>query len=236
MAKNPSTRLYWNDVKTDEQLALCSMSAQGLWWRMMAIMANAGGYLKIDGKPVAICLLARLTGQDRRNTGRWVANLEKHGIFSRDEEGTIFCRRMVRAHRMRPKSAPKTPREHEAQPGLFDQKPCMTLTQDSESEDIYIHVADSDSRVDEPVVEPAGPRDRPPKLSRYDLLVAITREAALKCERERLRSEAEAIRREGRCGGTDPPGERLWRRPATVEPQRAGMDRSGQACTAGCPP
>jgi hypothetical protein len=98
MARNPATVWYWNDSENNKQLTTCSMAAQGLWQRMLAIMAAATpqGYLKLGNDPCSISDLAIATGQHRRSISGWVRELEKKGVFSRAEDGTIFCRRMVR--------------------------------------------------------------------------------------------------------------------------------------------
>lgn len=96
MAKNPSTIWYWNDWLVDPCVRACSMAAQGMWMQMLAIAAAADGEVRIGDKPCSMCDLATLTGQDKRSVSRWVRELEKRGVFSRDEDGTIFCRRMRR--------------------------------------------------------------------------------------------------------------------------------------------
>ena len=67
-----------------------------MWMQMLAIAAAADGEVRIGDKPCSMCDLATLTGQDKRSVSRWVRELEKRGVFSRDEDGTIFCRRMRR--------------------------------------------------------------------------------------------------------------------------------------------
>jgi hypothetical protein len=96
MAKNPSTVFYWVDWTSDPAVRSCSMAARGMWMEMLALAAAAGGYVKVGGQSCSISRLAEITGQDRRSVGRWIDELERKGVFSRTEDGTIFCRRMVR--------------------------------------------------------------------------------------------------------------------------------------------
>lgn len=232
MAKNPSTRWFWNDWRLDRGVRACSIAARGVWIDLLAICAENAGYLLIDGRTPSISALAREISVERRQLSRLLVELEGNGVFSRTTEGVIFSRRMVRengkkcAHHKAQKNATGTNFKH--LDSFDNSEKTRTRARVPQTprlkEDIYIHVREDGARAhtggdDEPTGE---------RLSRYDLLVAITRDAALKCERERLRREAEAIGRENRCGGTDPLGEQLWRRSATVEPQRAGMDRGGQ--------
>jgi hypothetical protein len=96
MAKNPSTRWYFNDWRLDKELQSCSDAAQGFWAWLLCFCAEEGGYLRIGGKAPTIAELAYLRGRDKRTITRQLAELEKAGVFSRTEDGTIFNRRMVR--------------------------------------------------------------------------------------------------------------------------------------------
>jgi hypothetical protein len=148
MAKNPSTRWYFNDWITEPGLRLCSAAARGLWMDMLCVAAAATreGYVEVDGKPCGVTELARISNSSRSNVRRWLAELEGHGVFSRTGEGTIYNRRMVRGVHGNGRKPPKsTAREQDRkQPELFDnpaQKPakpnasldsgCCAASQDS---------------------------------------------------------------------------------------------------------
>ncbi|HSR77783.1 MAG TPA: hypothetical protein VLN57_14475 [Xanthobacteraceae bacterium] len=131
MAKNPSTHWYFNDWVTDLAVRKCGMAARGFWMEMLAVAAAATprGYVKDGDKPCSICDLARITGQRKQDISRWVRELEKNGVFSRTEDGTMFCRRMVREAEMRRKASHRRkvtppgvahPQRETKQPGLFD--------------------------------------------------------------------------------------------------------------------
>jgi hypothetical protein len=125
MAKNPSTRWYFNDWMTDLGVRQCSAAARGLWMEMLCLAAAADpvGHVLVGGQPATACSLAKHTGWDKRNVGRWLAELERNGVFSRSENGTIYNRRMVR-ERVSPKrkATPKgTPQEQSSkQVELFE--------------------------------------------------------------------------------------------------------------------
>jgi hypothetical protein len=104
---NPRSDFYWNDWVVDPAVRSCSMAARGFWMELLAIAAAAGGYVRINGKPCSTCKLAALTGQDKRSVSKWVRELERNGVFSRTEDGTIFCRRMVREAAKRRQSRKK---------------------------------------------------------------------------------------------------------------------------------
>jgi hypothetical protein len=99
MAKNPSTRWFFNDWMGDLGLRRCSLAARGLWADMLALCANAKryGYLETDdGKRLSIAELARQVGAARGTVDRLLHELEGNNVFSRDDDGVIFNRRMVR--------------------------------------------------------------------------------------------------------------------------------------------
>jgi hypothetical protein len=99
MATNPSTRFYWKDWMNEAGLRLCSAAARGLWMDMLCIAAAATrkGYVEVESKACTVADLAKLANSPASSVRRWLAELEAHGVFSRDEDGTIFNRRMRRA-------------------------------------------------------------------------------------------------------------------------------------------
>jgi hypothetical protein len=99
------TRWFWPDWLSDTGVRACSAAARGVWMDMLCMMAEAGkegayGYLVKNGAPVAPKALSENTRVDPKTLRQLVAELEKNGVFSRDEEGRIYCRRMVREHRI----------------------------------------------------------------------------------------------------------------------------------------
>jgi hypothetical protein len=99
MAKNPSTRWYFNDWWSDLGLRACSVPARGLWIDMLTIAAiepRPGYLVDGDGRSLSIPQLARMVGAPVSSVRRWLAELERHRVFSRDPDGVIFNRRMAR--------------------------------------------------------------------------------------------------------------------------------------------
>ena len=129
MNKRPSFQFYPNDYLNDPQLQLCSMPAQGLWVYMMCLMHHCEPYghlifkqlnhrvetkLKrsrneVDSKlirsRVEVETLSHLCRLQIRHTKLYLNELENHGVFSRNEEGVIFSRRMVKDEETRMKRA-----------------------------------------------------------------------------------------------------------------------------------
>lgn len=70
---------------------------------MISIMhqGNPYGHLTVSNKPMSTDALARIVGATPEETGRLLTELEEVGIFSRTDEGVIYCRRMIRDNRNR---------------------------------------------------------------------------------------------------------------------------------------
>lgn len=99
MAKSlPWMKFYPSDWRADPALRMVGLSARGLWMEMLCIMseANPRGSLLINGKPVNSKQLASLVGSTQREVEASLRELEDVEVFSRDDDGTIYSRRMKR--------------------------------------------------------------------------------------------------------------------------------------------
>jgi hypothetical protein len=100
MKKMPWTKFVWKDWAGDPALRCCSMAAQGLWMRLLAI-AHEGdppGHVTINGLPATEKQIAAIAGFPIKQVKPWLSELEREGVFSLTEEGVIYSRRMVRDH------------------------------------------------------------------------------------------------------------------------------------------
>jgi hypothetical protein len=94
----PWSQYYWADWLNEPTLRLCGYAARGLWADMLALMyqSDEPGRLMINGKAMTPDQLAHLRGGTTDEVKSLLAELEGAGVFSRDEGGVIFSRRMVR--------------------------------------------------------------------------------------------------------------------------------------------
>lgn len=101
--KRPAFQFYPADWRKDPALSACSLSARGLWIELMCIAheASAYGVLSINGKPMAPAQIARMVGESPAAVVKLIAELEDAGVFSRDAQGCIYSRRMVKDERVR---------------------------------------------------------------------------------------------------------------------------------------
>jgi hypothetical protein len=102
--RRPAFQFYWRDHLADTALASCSLAAQGLWWRMLSLMADGTpyGHLRTRaGKGILPPILSRLVGASMPEVEGLLDELGEAGVFSRTEDGTIYSRRMVRDEEIR---------------------------------------------------------------------------------------------------------------------------------------
>jgi hypothetical protein len=94
----PATLWFWKDWESDVALKDCSLAAQGLWMRMLCIAAqhDPTGYVSIGSVGLSAERIARIVGAGVQETERLIGELSLNGVFSRDRNGTIYNRRMVR--------------------------------------------------------------------------------------------------------------------------------------------
>ena len=93
---DPWLKFYPSDWRSDPMLRMCSIEARGLWMEMLCLMHEAGGYLRVNGTALDVHQLARLAAIEQRKCSRLVAELQKNGVFSVDENGQIFSRRILK--------------------------------------------------------------------------------------------------------------------------------------------
>ena len=101
--KRPSFQFYPSDWRADSSLQICSLKARGLWVEILCLMHEIGqregaryGFLELEGKRLGGGHLARLVGIEEKQVCVLLDELQEAGVFSRDENGVIYSRRLVR--------------------------------------------------------------------------------------------------------------------------------------------
>ena len=89
---------YPADWRQEPTLRVCSRAARSLWQDMLGLMHEAEpyGYLTFAGKPMTVKQLAAILGDREKDIEKWLAELSEAGVYSVDERGCIYSRRMVR--------------------------------------------------------------------------------------------------------------------------------------------
>lgn len=96
--KRPAFQFYPADWRRDAALQSCSIAARGMWIELMCVMHDCEPYgvLSINGKPMTASQVARLVGESEKLVDKLIGELEAAGVCSRDAEGRLFSRRMVK--------------------------------------------------------------------------------------------------------------------------------------------
>jgi hypothetical protein len=127
------SKFWWQDWETDHALRCCSLTAQGLWMRLLCLAHKGSpyGHVTIAGKPATNKQLALLCGVGKTLIGTLIGELEAHGVFSRTAEGVIFSRRMVRDEKTSEKGreyiAKRWNNERNDEPNKRNSEPCAKL-------------------------------------------------------------------------------------------------------------
>lgn len=94
----PWLKWYPADWRADPRLRMCSLAARGLWIELIGFMHEAEryGFLLVAGTSPTIEELVVLVGAPAPLIRKALAELQERDVFSRDGDGVIFSRRMVR--------------------------------------------------------------------------------------------------------------------------------------------
>lgn len=100
MGKSPGFWFFTGDWLKDSELRFCSIFARGLLVDLLCLMfeAKQRGYLsKPDGTPRSNeDIVDAVSGSDRAEKLKALAELESSGVLSRSEKGVLFSRRLAR--------------------------------------------------------------------------------------------------------------------------------------------
>lgn len=99
MAEFPWMKFYPGDWLGDQGVRFVSPAARGLWIDLICLMHRSplmGRLLSPLGRPLNISQIARATATDESEASNLISELEDAKVFSRDADGTIVCRRMIK--------------------------------------------------------------------------------------------------------------------------------------------
>lgn len=96
--ERPWMKFYPADWRADPMLRVCSIGARGLWIELLSLCHESEryGHLLVNGKQPTDRQIAALAGVDMSELPGLLAELEEQGVFSRDRNGAIYSRRMIR--------------------------------------------------------------------------------------------------------------------------------------------
>jgi hypothetical protein len=94
----PWFKFYPVDWRAEPSLRMVSLEARGFWIECLCIMHEADpyGHLLVRGVPVETPQLAAIVGAPEQVVRSCLHELEEAGVLSRNRDGVVVCRRMVR--------------------------------------------------------------------------------------------------------------------------------------------
>lgn len=113
--KLPYIQFFPGDWLRDN-VAGCTLGAQGLWLRMIILAHDSDryGYLSQNGSPIPPGSIARRCGCTPEQYETLLAELLAAGVPSRTPEGFIYSRRMVTDHKSRESNAIRQKRHYDS--------------------------------------------------------------------------------------------------------------------------
>ena len=98
MTEHRWSKFWWQDYEADDALRLCSLAAQGLWMRMLCAMHRGApyGHLAINGTTPSNRQMSIMLSATEKEVAKLVPELGAAGVLSRNDDGLIYSRRMVR--------------------------------------------------------------------------------------------------------------------------------------------
>lgn len=99
----PAMPFYFGDWRKAPEIRALDLDVRMIWFEMLGFMWESGerGYLTINGKPVITKVLTNILGVTPDVMERAMQQLEEFDVFSRREDGAIYCRRMVKDEEIR---------------------------------------------------------------------------------------------------------------------------------------
>lgn len=91
-------KFYPADWRAEPSLRMVSLEARGLWIECLCLMHEAEpyGHLIVRGTPLEVPVLAAIVGVSEQQVRACLHELEEAGALTRNKDGIVLCRRMVR--------------------------------------------------------------------------------------------------------------------------------------------
>jgi hypothetical protein len=103
MSKLPAFQFYPADWRKDPGVQSLGYFERGVWFEILCLMheSQQRGKLLLNGRPMPDEALARLLGLDKQLLTKTLTTLLDYGVASRDEQGALISRRMVKDEELR---------------------------------------------------------------------------------------------------------------------------------------
>jgi hypothetical protein len=181
----PWIKFWTRDYLGDARLSSCSLAAQGLWLRIVCLMAQQvePGILYDTDGPWSDEDIFRAVGVHDSSAKSLLAQLESRGAFSRTAKGALLNRRLVREAHVRAAGMERTERWRERQHNARDAIGDGGVTTPPEAR----------GQITPPLTPPQAGGDAPPVCEQVHLNIAGTTIVVTKPKRLRLMTKRESM-------------------------------------------
>jgi hypothetical protein len=99
----PAMPFYLGDWRKAPEVRALDLDVRMIWFEMIGLMweSTERGYLTLNNKPVSSSVITRMLGVDITQFERAIRQMEEFNVFSKREDGAIYCRKMVRDEEIR---------------------------------------------------------------------------------------------------------------------------------------
>ena len=97
--RKPWMKWYTSDWRAEPTLRMVSRAARSVWVDMLGLMHESTliGTLLLNGRIPSLQDLAKVLGDDPQKLAEWMDELKEAGVYSVDEDGAIYSRKMRHA-------------------------------------------------------------------------------------------------------------------------------------------
>lgn len=94
---------YFGDWRKAPEIRALDLDVRMIWFEMLGYMweSTERGYLTLNKKPVITPVISKMIGVDITEMEKALQQLEQFNVFSRRDDGAIFCRKMIRDESIR---------------------------------------------------------------------------------------------------------------------------------------
>lgn len=99
----PAMPFYFGDWRKAPEIRALDLSVRMIWFEMIGYMweSTERGYLTLNGNPVITGVISKMIGVDITEMEQALEQMEQFNVFSKREDGAIYCRKMIRDEEMR---------------------------------------------------------------------------------------------------------------------------------------
>lgn len=94
---------YFGDWRKAPEIRALDLDVRMMWFEMIGFMweSTERGYLTLNQKPVSDFVISKMIGVDITKFNQALNQMVEFNVFSRREDGAIYCRKMVRDEKFR---------------------------------------------------------------------------------------------------------------------------------------